>query len=170
MNYKIIYSDRKSIGIKIKDGKIIVMAPKRATLKLIDDTVKKHNAWIEKAIIREKASRERFEYIDSDTEKELKWLAKIYFDEKLRYYSNIMGLTYNKMTVTSAKTRYGSCSSKKNICFSYRLMLFPESVREYVVVHELAHLLEMNHSKKFYSIIEKYMPDYKERRKLLKSR
>ena len=80
-----------------------------------------------------------------------------------------MGLKYSRITITGAKTRFGSCSSKGNISFSYRLMLYPEAAREYVVIHELAHLLEMNHSKRFYAIIEKYIPDYKERKKLLKN-
>jgi len=79
-----------------------------------------------------------------------------------------MSLKHGRITITSAKTRFGSCSSKGNISYSYRLMLYPEAAREYVVVHELAHLLEMNHSKRFYAIIEKYLPDYKERKKLLK--
>ena len=73
------------------------------------------------------------------------------------------------MTITGAKTRFGSCSSKGNISFSYRLMMYPEPAREYVVVHELAHLVEMNHSKRFYAIVERYLPDYKERKKQLKN-
>jgi len=81
-----------------------------------------------------------------------------------------MNLKYGRITITSAKTRFGSCSSKGNISYSYKLMLYPEAAREYVVVHELAHLVEMNHSKRFYSLVERYLPDYKERRKLLKNK
>ena len=94
--------------------------------------------------------------------------ARIYFSEKLEYYSRIMGLKYSRMTITSAKKRFGSCSSKASISFSYRLMLYPEAAREYVIVHELAHLKEMNHSKKFYEIIASVLPDYKYRKRLLK--
>ena len=79
-----------------------------------------------------------------------------------------MGLNYGRITITSAKKRFGSCSSVGNISYSYRLMLYPEAAREYVVVHELAHLVEMNHSKKFYEVIAKILPDYKYRKKLLK--
>ena len=79
-----------------------------------------------------------------------------------------MGLKYGRITITSAKTRFGSCSSKGRISYSYRLMLYPEAARDYVVVHELAHLVEMNHSKRFYDVIEKFMPDYKERKRMLK--
>ena len=81
-----------------------------------------------------------------------------------------MGTSYNRVTVTSARTRFGSCSAKGNISYSYRLMLYPEPAIDYVVVHELAHTLEMNHSPRFWAVVEKYMPDYKERKKLLKPR
>ena len=100
----------------------------------------------------------------------LKREAVVYFGEKCREFASDMGLEYNRITITSAKGRFGSCSASKNICFSYRLMLYPPAAREYVIVHELAHLKEMNHSKRFYKIIENYMPDYKERIALLKHR
>ena len=97
-------------------------------------------------------------------------LFPVFFKKQmLREYALVMGLEYNRISITGAKTRFGSCSSQKNICFSYRLMLYPEEAREYVIVHELAHLVEMNHSHRFYAIIERYMPDYKARRKLLKT-
>jgi predicted metal-dependent hydrolase len=79
-----------------------------------------------------------------------------------------MGIKYGRITITSARTRFGSCSSEGNISYSYRLMLYPEEAIDYVVVHELAHRREMNHSPRFYAIVERILPDYKERRKLLK--
>ena len=79
-----------------------------------------------------------------------------------------MNLKYGRITITSAKTRFGSCSSKGNISFSYRLMLYPRELVDYVIVHELAHLSEMNHSDRFYKIIESVLPDYRERVKRLK--
>ena len=79
-----------------------------------------------------------------------------------------MGLKYGRIKITSAKTRYGSCSIDKNICFSYMLMLYPEAARDYVIVHELCHLVHMNHGRKFYDLLAKFMPDYKERKRLLK--
>ena len=90
-----------------------------------------------------------------------------YFRALVEKYSKIMGLKYGRINITTAKKRFGSCNSNGDICFSYRLMLYPEAAREYVVVHELAHIIELNHSKAFYAIVERYMPDYKERRKLL---
>lgn len=168
MNYKIIYSDRRTVGITVKNGEIIVKAPNRTPDRIIKKVLSKHNDWIINAIEKEKEKNERFPEPTAEQIKELKKSARKYFTETCEYYSKLMNAQYTKITITSAKTRFGSCSSKKSISFSYRLMLYPESAREYVVVHELAHLFVMDHSKKFYTIIEKYMPDYKERKKLLK--
>ena len=168
MEYKVIYSDRKTVNISVKDGSVVIKAPKRIKKEELLRIIEKHKAWIDKAVIREREKREKYETLDENEIKALKKSAREYLTEKCEYFSKLMGLEYNRITITSAKTRFGACTSAKNISFSYRLMLYPEPAREYVVVHELAHLIEMNHSKKFYAIIEKYLPDYKERKKLLK--
>ncbi len=168
MEYTLIYADRKTMSISVKGGSLTVRAPKKTPKTVIDSFLKKHTEWIEKHLSKEK---ERSEKICSLTDEEIKILkrdAKKYLEEKTKYFSNIMGLKYGRITITSAETRFGSCSSKGNISYSYRLMLYPEEAREYVVVHELSHLVEMNHSKKFYAIVERYLPDYKERRRMLK--
>ena len=102
--------------------------------------------------------------------KALKKEAKRYLTEKCEYFASVMGLSYNRITITSAKTRFGSCSSSKNISFSYRLMLYPEPAREYVVVHELAHILEKNHSARFYALVARYLPDWQKRQAILRHR
>ncbi len=169
MEYEIKYSDRKTLSIKInKDATLTVHAPRFASKKEIAKIVSEHRTWIEKSIIKQKAKNERFANLGEDDIKRLKKEARKYFSEKTRIFADYMGLKYGRITITSATTRFGSCSSQKNISFSYRLMLFPEAAREYVIVHELAHLVYMNHSKKFYSLIEKILPDYKKRRLLLK--
>lgn len=168
MKYNVIYSDRKTVNISVKNGEVIIKAPKKIKKEELLKILEKHRAWIEKAIIREKEKREKYEMLGESEIKALKKSAREYLTEKCEYFSKLMGLEYNRITITSAKTRFGACTSAKNISFSYRLMLYPEPAREYVVVHELAHLIEMNHSKKFYAIIEKYLPDYKARKKLLK--
>lgn len=90
------------------------------------------------------------------------------FSKKVSYYSRIMGVTCNRITVREQKTRWGSCSSKHNLNFNWRLLLAPEEIMDYVIVHELAHLREMNHSAKFYAVIESILPDYKNRQNWLK--
>ena len=169
MDYEVLYSKRKTVSIKIENGKVMVKAPLGLAKREIKSIVEKHRAWIERAIERDKLKRDKYEIMDDLQIKLLKKQAGEYLTELCRRYAHIMGVSYNRISITSAKKRFGSCSSNKNISFSYLLMLYPEAAREYVVVHELAHLTEMNHSARFYAIVEKYMPDYKERRKLLRS-
>lgn len=168
MKYTVELSKRKTISISVKGGKLLVKAPLKTSPERIEAVLEKHKRWIEKHLEIEKSR------IDTDaslTEKqiaELKRSARTYLVDKTRYYSELMSLKYGRITITSAKTRFGSCSQKGDISYSYRIMLYPEAAREYVVVHELAHLVHMNHSPAFYAIVERYLPDCKERRKLLK--
>ena len=170
MKVIISYSKRRSVSLKVKNGDLLISAPIGTSKNDINKILEKHSEWIKKAVAREKATREKFESLSESDVKMLKKEARKYLVPLCEYYSSLTGLEYNKISITSAKTRFGSCSSAKNISFSYRIMLYPESAREYVVLHEIAHLKEMNHSPDFYAIIERYMPDYKVRRKLLKSK
>ena len=169
MEYQVQYSKRKTISISVKDEAVIVKAPIGMGKKQIDAVITKHQKWIEKAIERCRNKKKLECNLDDEKIKELKLQAKAYFDIKTREFSKIMNIKYGRVTITSARTRFGSCSSKANISYSFRLMLYPEAAREYVVVHELAHIKEMNHSERFYNIVRTYMPDYKERKKLLKA-
>jgi predicted metal-dependent hydrolase len=94
--------------------------------------------------------------------------AKQLIVERVKYFADIYELHYEKVTITSARTRWGSCSPKNTISFSWRLILTPMDVVDYVVVHELAHTVHHNHSKRFWALVEKILPDYKERRKWLR--
>ena len=169
MEYEILRSARRSVAISIKDGRVILRAPFILTDKDGEKIIKDNEKWIISKLEEYKIRKAKEDGISEEKIKELRKSAKVYFKDKIEKFSKIMNLNYGRMTITGARTRFGSCSSKGNISFSYRLMLYPEAAREYVVVHELAHLLEMNHSKRFYSIVERYLPDYKERRKLLKN-
>ena len=168
MEYTLIYSDRKTISISVKGAVVTVRAPRRTSKEIIDSFIIKNKKWIETHIEKERERIDKFETLSDKDIKELKKIAKEYLSKKTEYYANIMGLKYGRITITGAKTRFGSCSSKGNISYSFRLMLYPEPARDYVVVHELSHIVEMNHSKRFYSIIEKVMPDYKIRKRMLK--
>ena len=99
---------------------------------------------------------------------ELKKRAKEYIPGRVQILASEHGLKYNKSRITSARSRWGSCSSKKNLNFSYRLMLTPGDVIDYVIIHELAHLKHMNHSKNFWNQVESMMSNYKEKEKWLK--
>ena len=95
-------------------------------------------------------------------------LAKKTICERLDVYARIMNLPVNSIRITAAKTRWGSCSSKNRLCFSWRLIFADEQVIDYVVVHELAHIKEHNHSPAFWNIVALYLPDYQNRRKKLR--
>ena len=167
IQYKIVYEKRRSIAIKVESGRVIVKAPKSTDPEYIEKLVSKHKRWILNRLnTTQESPAERA--LTSDEIKHLRAAAKEYFERLIDVYSGITGLKCGRIKITSGKLRLGSCSADGNICFSYRLMLYPEKAREYVVLHELAHLVEMNHSKAFYHIIERYMPDYKERKKLLR--
>jgi predicted metal-dependent hydrolase len=79
-----------------------------------------------------------------------------------------MGLRPAGVKITSAAKRFGSCSAKNSLCFSWRLMRYPEAAIDYVIVHELAHIRHKNHGRDFYTLIGAVLPDYRERKKLLK--
>ena len=164
--YTVIYEKRRSIAIKVEGGKVIVKAPKSADKVFISSVVTKHSGWILNRLNTPPNPSEK--ELAPDEIRRLRTSAKVYFENMADIFSNITGLKCGRIKITSGKQRLGSCSSDGNLCFSYRLMLYPEAAREYVVLHELAHIVEMNHSPAFYKFIEKFMPDYKERKKLLK--
>ena len=88
--------------------------------------------------------------------------------ERAAYFAGIMNVTYGTLRLSSARTRWGSCSARGNLNFHWKLILMPPEILDYVVVHELAHRKEMNHSARFWAIVESVLPDYKERRQWLK--
>ncbi len=100
------------------------------------------------------------------------WYRKYSKDElvkRIQKYADITGLTYNKVTVKDVTSHWGSCSAEKNLNFNYRLGMLPVELADYVIVHELCHTVEMNHSQRFWDVVEKFVPDYKARRKELKT-
>lgn len=169
LDYQLIYSNkRKTLGITVREGEVIVRAPVGMKRAEVEKAVEKHLYWINNSLQRQRERAEKFPEPSLSEEKALRADAKVYFGDKLRHFSEITGINYGRMTITGAKKRFGSCNTRGDICFSYRLMLYPEAFREYVVLHELCHRVYMNHSAKFYNLISKYMPDYKERKRLAK--
>lgn len=139
-------------------------APIACPQSVIDAFIKKHQGWIARRQAEFTPSKE---YRPEEL-KALRDAAKGYLPGRVAYYAPLVGVAPKGLTITSARTRYGSCSSKGRICFSLFLMEKSAAAIDYVVVHELCHLKEMNHSKAFYREIEKVLPDYKERMKELK--
>lgn len=168
MEYKLIRNKRKTIELSISDDFLpLVKAPLKMSTEDIEKFVLKHEKWIEKQIIKKREHDEKFA-LSPEEETVLKEKALPYLKERTEYFAKLMGLKYNGIKITSAKKRFGSCSGKNSICYSWHLMQYPPEAIDYVVVHELAHTVHKNHSKDFYKMIEKYLPDYKKREKLLK--
>ena len=168
MEYKLIRSKRKTIELSIdEDFKPLVKAPLKMSTADIEKFVSKHEKWIKKQIKNKIEHAEKFS-LSKDEELMLKEKSLPYLTERTEYFAKIMGVKPTGIKITSAQKRFGSCSGKNSICYSWRLMQYPPEAIDYVVVHELAHIVHKNHGAEFYRLIEKYLPDYKKREKLLK--
>lgn len=166
-DYQLIRSKRKSIAIQVDENcNITVRAPLRISQKEIDKIFCEKKNWLEKAIISQREKKKKNKEYSDDEIKCLRKKAKELIPQKVEYYADIMNVKPASVKINSAKKRYGSCSGVNNLNFSLFLMDKDERFIDYVVVHELAHIIHHNHSKEFYKLIEKYMPDYKERMKL----
>lgn len=169
---KILYSSRKTLALEIKDpGELLVRAPKGLPRQKILDFVAEKENWIQKHMKRmeeRKKEQEIFAQVSGEELQMLTTAAKREIPGIVERYAKIMGVDYGRITIRHQKTRWGSCSSKGNLNFNCYLMLAPQEVLEYVVVHELAHRREMNHSKAFWKIVEQYKPNYKWSKRWLK--
>ena len=169
MNYKIIRSNRKTLGLEITlQGEIIVRAPRRVSEKQIERFVSEKEKWIQQAQYRQKLRRDNHPEPDEQRKRELIEKAENVIPQKVEYFGNIMNLHPQGFRITGAKTRFGSCSAKNRLCFSWRLMDYPEEAIDYVVVHELAHIRYKNHGPLFYQLISTVLPDYRIRIQMLK--
>lgn len=172
MNIEIRRSYRKTLALEVtSDANVIVRAPFFMPQAEIERFLNSKRAWLEKSLQKVKAHKASQPETRKLTEKELELLAKkakVIFPQKVAYYAKRVGVTYGRITIRNQKTRWGSCSSQGNLNFNCLLMLAPEEVQDYVVVHELCHRKEMNHSKRFWDEVAKVMPDYKVHKKWLK--
>lgn len=172
MNIEIIRSKRKTMSLEVtKELKVLVRAPYYVPQKEIERFVESKTSWIEKSLAKMKQRKEEKKSVKKLSDEEIKRLANealAVIPDKVAYYAEKIGVTYGRITIRNQKTRWGSCSGKGNLNFNCLLMLTPETVLDYVVVHELCHKKEMNHSLRFWKEVEKVMPDYKERREWLK--
>lgn len=158
MEYKIVYSRIKNIYIQIKDGEVIVKAPRRVSKKEIDKIVKEKEAWIKKTLEKtEKKENKEKLY----TDEEFRVIVEKTANELIRE----TGLIPNKVRIRDIKYAWGSCSANKNITISYKLIRYSRQAIRYVILHELCHLKYMNHSKDFWNLVATYMPNYKEVKK-----
>lgn len=168
---KIIKSKRKTMCLEIKpDGTLIARVPffmkNDDILKFIDSKKNWINLHLNK--LNENKAHIEITYLTKDEINTLISKATNYIPLRVAYFSKIMGVSYNRISIRTQKTRWGSCSSKGNLNFNALLMLTTKDVIDYVVVHELSHRIEMNHSPRFWSIVENVLPNYHVQKEWLK--
>ena len=170
--YTIIKSFKKSCSITVeRDGTVTIRAPFFMSERKINKIIDERKEWIERAQKKIANQAERLNSLTPITKDEidsLKAAAKPIIEEKVRHFADKIGVEYGKITIRNQRTRYGSCSAKGNLNFNCLIMLMPNEIIDYVIVHELCHIKEMNHSHRFWKAVEDILPDYKERRKWLK--
>lgn len=164
------YKKSKSIRIRIRDsGEILVTAPYYVSKKYIDECILQKSDWIKEklsiCIPKTKLSpeQEKKEY------QKYRQQALELVHSKIKKVNSFYKFRFNKIFIKNQKTRWGSCSNKKNLNFNYRVVFLPDHLVEYLVVHELCHLKEMNHGKKFWRLVEQMIPHYMNAQKELRS-
>ena len=168
MEFNVIRSKRRTISIKINiDLSITVRVPLHISRAEIERILKKKEYWINKRMTEIKENLAKYEDSNSskltpDEHKLLINQARRIIPEKVATFAKLIGVEYGRITIRTQKTRWGSCSSSGNLNFNCLLMLAPSNVLDYVVVHELCHRKEMNHSKAFWREVEKIIPNYEE--------
>ena len=168
-DYTVIRSRRRTIALEItRQGTALVHAPLHAADADIARFVDSHRAWLDKHL----AARQSYMAAHPEPSAEQAALWRRQAAEQLpplvRLWAQRMGVQPAGITITAARTRFGSCSGKNRLSFSLYLMAYPPDAIEYVVVHELAHIRHHDHSPAFYREVVTYLPDWKRRRDLLR--
>lgn len=167
-SYTLIRSKRRTLSLEVThELTVLVRAPVHCPKSVIDAFVCKHENWV---TTRLEKQRQRLEAHPEPTEEERLALidrAKRELPERVAHYATIMNVQPLGISITGAQKRFGSCSAKNRLCFAWRLMSYPQEAIDYVVVHELAHIVHKNHGHNFYALVESVMPDYRRRKKLL---
>lgn len=161
----IIRSNRKTLSIELKPNEIIARAPARVKEKEIYKFIESKKSWIDKHLTKLNERQKVLDDLQPYKREEIKQFiekAKIDIPKRVEFYAEKIGVTYNKITIRCQQTRWGSCSSKGNLNFNCLLVLLPDEIIDSIVVHELCHLKQMNHSARFYAEIDKVFPNYKQ--------
>ena len=162
---QIIRSSRRSMGLQVKaDGTVCARVPMQVMDYAVQEFIEGHAEWIfkKRKLVLSKDNRPDIVYLPEVTDESDRERIQTFIEEKVSHYASVMGVSYGRITMRNQKTRWGSCSSKGNLNFNCLLMLAPSEILDYVVVHELCHRKQMNHSKAFWLEVEKVLPDYKE--------
>ncbi|MDO5399968.1 MAG: M48 family metallopeptidase [Eubacteriales bacterium] len=164
VHYRLIRSSRRTLGLEIGGDGLIVRAPRGASEAQIGAFIRQHQRWIETHLQKLEQQKQQLADVPKLTMAELQALADralAVIPERVRYFAPKIGVTYNRITIRNQRSKWGSCSGKGNLNFNCLLMLAPPEVLDSVVVHELCHRKEMNHSERFYAEVLRVFPDYR---------
>lgn len=168
-DYTLIRAHRRTLSMKLlPDGALVVRAPLRLPRAQIDAFVAAHEDWVARARARLAAHAAAHPEPTEAERAALLARAREELPARVAYWSGVMGLTPSGVRITSARTRFGSCNAKNGLCFSWRLMAYPPEAIDLVVVHELCHIVHRDHGAGFYALLARYLPDHRERMKLLR--
>ncbi|MBQ5739886.1 MAG: M48 family metallopeptidase [Oscillospiraceae bacterium] len=169
MDYEIVRSKRRTVALQLRgDGSALVRAPLKMSEAAIAQFVESHRAWLERARQKQAARQEKYPEPTAEERKLLIEKAKAVLPGRIAHFSSLLGLSPTAVRITGAKTRFGSCSGKNALSFSWYLMRYPDEAIDLVVAHELCHIAHHDHSSAFYALLASVLPDHKERAKLLK--
>ena len=172
MQVEVIRSRRKTLSLEVRaDGRIVLRAPLRCPERDVRAFAEKNRAWIERKLRESEERRRQTGAIEPLPEEELAALqrrGRQVFAERVAFYAPRVGVSYGRIRVRRQRSKWGSCSSQGNLNFNCLLLLAPEAVLDYVVVHELCHRLEMNHSPRFWAEVHRVLPDFEDSRRYLR--
>ncbi len=159
-------SNRKTLCLMVTEtGQVKARAPRRMAVHDIDAFVAKKAVWVHRKLAQVRPPRPA---PTREHEQAMRERGQAILPVLVARYAPVLGVRPNKVSITGAAKRFGSCSSKGTLCFSWRLFQYPMAAIEYVVVHELAHLIHLNHSRDFHGVVARVLPDWQQRKKLLR--
>lgn len=167
--YTVVRSRRRTMALQVtQEGRVVVRVPLYATQDEIQRFVSSHEDWV--AVQLERQAQRLAEHPPRSREEQeaLRQSARETIPPLVRHWAAQMGVAPTGVKITSARTRFGSCSGKNSLCFSLYLMEYPPDAVEAVVVHELAHIRHKNHGPDFYALVRKTLPDYDARIRALR--
>ena len=169
MEYTVLRSRRRTMVLQVtREAQVVVRAPLYAAESDIRRFVQAHEDWLNRQLTRQRERLAAHPPRSPEEQEALRRQAKAQLPDMVRHWAQQMGVTPTGVKITSARTRFGSCSGKNSLCFSLYLMEYPPEAIEAVVVHELAHIRHKNHGSDFYALVRQFLPDYDARIKLLK--
>lgn len=151
------------------DGNFVVTAPENISENIVEQFIIKKSQWVlDKLNYFKSISGQAFAKDDKRDYKKYKDRARDLAEKRIEHFNKICGFKFNKINIKNQKTRWGSCSKKGNLNFNYKIALLPEKLADYIIIHELCHLKEFNHSQKFWNLVAKIIPNYIEAKSELK--